>query len=90
MPQESIESTTTGMEPNSVPSHRSDSKSRSEISPADFNWPFLITDLFNAGAEWYAKKVVELYLCDNFSVKTIRDNLKNMISCSELVLESIC
>lgn len=83
--QHKVEGTVIGMEPDSVLSNRSDCTWRSETLSAVPDWAFLIMNLYKCGAERYERKVVKLLHCNKFSLEEIKDNLKSVKSCSDLV-----
>lgn len=53
--------------------------------PAVFYRAPLILNIFESGAEWYAKKIVELLHCEIFGIEAIPFELESVSSCSKLV-----
>lgn len=77
-----------GMEAESVSSPRSHGTGEYETWFAVLDCAFLFIEIFRGRAKKFAKKVDELLYCENFDIGTIRDGLKSVPFCSELLWES--
>lgn len=67
----SINSAMNHLEPTILPFYRSDDTKRSETMSAVLDWSFPALEVLKSGAEWFAKKVVELLHCDNLYLDTL-------------------
>lgn len=66
------------MELQAAPSYRPDDTAWSETFPAVLDRAVLFTELFNSGAERYAKKAVELIQYEDLDMEVIRNMLKSL------------
>lgn len=75
------------IDPESVRSYRCSDTEQSNALRAVFDWAILITEVLRSGAERNDRKISKLLNCNNRDLETIRNNMKCVIPCSDLVRE---
>lgn len=76
------------MKPEYVQCYRSDGPGRSETVSAGPEWAILGMELFNGGVEQSEKKISVLLHCEKLDIEAIRNNMKRVPSCCELLPKS--